>query len=141
MSVSMWVSRHAVPRAWKRSLRAMVSKAVGLDIPPLEFSFAVFVSGPLDQSSSRTLVVNPVIYYLLAYHSLVYIYPKTYIVNSFSTHSIKPRRNSPSLARTLLPRLMVHNERSDAQSIHEPGVLQLLAQICQGHGVCAPTDC
>lgn len=39
----------------------MVSKAVGLDIPPLEFALAVsVVSGALDQSSSRTLVVNPV---------------------------------------------------------------------------------
>lgn len=61
MRVSMWVSRHAVPRAWKRSLRAVVSKAVGLALFSFALALAVFVSGPFDQSSSRTLVVNPVI--------------------------------------------------------------------------------
>lgn len=42
------MSRHAVPRAWKRSLRATVSNAVGL-----------LVSVP-GHSSSRILVVKPV---------------------------------------------------------------------------------
>lgn len=57
----MWVSRHAVPRAWKRSLRAIVSKAVGLPVFVVVFALAVFVFGGLGHSNSRILVVRPVI--------------------------------------------------------------------------------
>lgn len=45
--VSTLKSRHAVPRAWKRSLRATVSKAVGLAV------------SELGHSSSRILVFTP----------------------------------------------------------------------------------
>lgn len=57
----MWLSRHAVPRAWKRSLRACVSKAE--DGFPFLFDFPVSVSGAwlllllLFHSNSRSLVV------------------------------------------------------------------------------------